>query len=540
VTLLWPLLAHRIRRDRLQLALWIIGTGALALMATTAVADTFGDRIERESILRLTILAPAILVFRGTPNGAGQGEFTIFLILAFLALLAGLMSAFLAVRHTRGDEEQGRAELVSATPAGRTLPTVATVVHGVLANLAMAAAVAFAFSASGLDLTGSAVAGVAVAATGVAFFAIGLVAAQVFRTSRGANAFSVGVVIAAYLVRGLGDALGESSEDGLIRTPAWPSWLSPIGWAQRTEPYATNDLGPLALPIGVAVVLVGMVFWFQSVRDSGASILPDAQGRAHAGPLLGGAVGLAWRLNVGAIVAWAVGAAVFGALATTLSPLVDEIGSDAPAIAETLRRIAGADATFEEAFITTFFTMVGILAAAAALQAVMRARLEEAHGTAEPVLATPVSREYWLGGFAVVAAIAVAVVLGVSALAAFAGAQGADDPAATAERAMQAALAQLPAVLVYLGIGLLLFVVAPRLTIPAGWALLALGAFFGVFGELLGIPNWMHELSPFSHVPVPVDGEVDWAAGFWMLAIAAAGVTAAIVGMRARELVTEG
>ena len=103
MTLLWPLLAHRIRRDRLQLALWIIGTGALALMATTAVADTFGDRIERESILRLTILAPAILVFRGTPNGAGQGEFTIFLILAFLALLAGLMSAFLAVRHTRGD-----------------------------------------------------------------------------------------------------------------------------------------------------------------------------------------------------------------------------------------------------------------------------------------------------------------------------------------------------------------------------------------------------------------------------------------------------
>lgn len=540
MNLLGALVAHRIRRDRIQLALWILGTAALALMATTAVAETFGDRAERESILRLTILAPAILVFRGTPNGAGEGEFAIFLILAFLALLAGLMSTFLAVRHTRGDEEQGRSELVEATPAGRTLPTVATVVHGGLANAAMGIAVGLAFALSGLPLDGSAVAGAAVAATGVAFFAVGLVAAQVFRTSRGANAFSVAVVLGAYLVRGMGDALGEASEDGLVRTAAWPSWLSPIGWAQRTEPFAANDLAPLLLSLGVAAALVALVFGFQSARDSGASILPDAQGRAQAGPLLGSSLGLAWRLSAGAVLAWAVGATVFGTLATTMSPLVDEIGSDAPAIAETLRRFAGETATFEEAFVTTFFTMVGILVAAAGLQAVMRARLEEAHGTAEPVLATPVPRERWLGGYAVVAAIAAAVVLGLAAVGAVAGAASTDDPGATAELALRAALAQLPAALVYLGAVLLVFVVAPRLTIPLGWALLAFGAFFGIFGELLGLPDWMHELSPFSHVPIPVGGEVDWTGGFWMLAIAAALVAASVVGMRRRELVTEG
>jgi ABC-2 type transport system permease protein len=290
----------------------------------------------------------------------------------------------------------------------------------------------------------------------------------------------------------------------------------------------------------MAVVLIGLVFWFQAARDSGASLLPELSGRDHAGPVLSGSVGLAWKLNSGAILAWAVGAAVFGALATTLTPLVDEIGAEVPVMVETLRRFVGDDATLEEAFVTTFFTMVGILAAAAALQVVIRARLEEAHGTAEPVLATPVPREWWLGGYAVVAAIAVVVVLGVSALAAAAGAQTADDPAAVAGGALQAAAAQVPAVLVYLAIGLLLLALAPRFAIPGAWSLLALGAFFGIFGELLGIPDWMHELSPFSHVPVPVDGEVDWTSGFWMLAIAAAGVAAAVVAMRRRELVTEG
>lgn len=540
MNLLGPLLAHRIRRDRVQLVLWIVGTAALALMATTAVADTFGDRAERESILRLTILAPAILVFRGTPNGAGEGEFAIFLIFAFLALLAGLMSTFLAVRHTRGDEEQGRAELVESTPAGRTAPTVATVLHGVLANTALGIAVALAFVLSGLPIDGSAVAGVAVASTGIAFLAIGLVAAQLFRTSRGANAFGVGVVLAAYLVRGLGDALGESSDDGLVRTPAWPSLLSPIGWAQRTEPYAANDLTPVLLLLGLAAILIGLVFAFQAVRDSGASLLPEMHGRAHAGPLLSGSLGLVWRLNAGAVLAWAFGAAVFGVLATTFTPLVDEIGTDSPAIAETLRRFAGDDASLEEAFVTTFFTMVGILAAAAALQVVIRARLEEAHGTVEPVLASSVSREWWLAGYAIVAAIAVAVVIGVSALGAVVGAQSADDPGATTEFALQAAFAQVPAVLVYLGVGLVVLVLAPRLTIPVAWTLLAVGAFFGVFGELLGLPEWMHELSPFSHTPVPAGGELDWTGGFWMLAIAAGLVAASVVAMRGRELVTEG
>ena len=64
MNLLGVLLAHRIRRDRVQLLLWVLGTAALAFMAIAAVVDTFGDRAERESILRLTILAPAILVFR--------------------------------------------------------------------------------------------------------------------------------------------------------------------------------------------------------------------------------------------------------------------------------------------------------------------------------------------------------------------------------------------------------------------------------------------------------------------------------------------
>ena len=540
MNLLGVLLRQRLRRDRVQLVLWIAGTAGLALMATTAVNSTFGDLAERENILRLTMVAPAILMFRGTPNGAEQGPFEFFLIFAFLALLAGLMSTFLAVRHTRGDEEAGRAELVAATPASRMLPTTATVIHGVLANAMLGIAIALAFLVSGLDVRGSLVAGAAVAACGVAFLAIGLVFAQLFRTSRAANGAGVAAVIAAYFVRGIGDAAGEPSDDGLHRTPLWISWLSPIGWGQRTGAFNDDDLVPLLLALGFAAVLVALVYVFQSARDSGASVLPGLRGRDHAGAVLSGSLGLAWKLSIGAVLSWAAGAAVMGALATSLTPLVDQIGSDVPDVAIRLQQMAGADATLEEALTTTFFSVIGILASACALQLVMRARQEEAHGTAETVLATPVPRQRWLGEYGVVAFIGVVVVIAVAMLGAFAGAQSADDPAGMSQDAAQAAAAQLPAVLVFLGIGMLLFVLVPRVMIGAAWAVLTLGAFFGVFGELLGLPDWVHDLSPFAHSPVPIGDDVDWTGGVWMVAIGLAAIALSIVLMRRRELATGG
>ncbi|WP_448002583.1 ABC transporter permease [Agromyces bauzanensis] len=540
MNLLWVLLRQRLRRDRAQSALWVVGIAALALMATTAVTSTFGDSAERAGILRLTMVAPAILMFRGTPNGAEEGQFVFFLMCAFLALLAGLMSTFLAVRHTRGDEEAGRAELVAATPASRMLPTTATVLHGVLANAVIGLGVAVAFVVSGLDVSGSFVAGAAVAACGVAFLSIGLVFAQLFRASRAANAAGVAAVIAAYFVRGIGDAAGEPSADGLHRTPLWISWLSPIGWAQRTGAFAENDLAPLLIALVFAVLLVALVYVFQSVRDSGASVLPGLRGRDHAGPLLSGSFGLAWKLSTGAVLSWAAGAAVMGALATSLTPLVDRFGSEVPEVAVRLQQMAGAGASLEQALTTTFFSVIGILAAACALQLIMRARQEEAHGTAEPVLATPVPRQRWLAEYGVVAFIGVVVVIAVSMLGAFAGAQSADDPAAMSQDAAQAAVAQLPAVFVYLGIGMLLFVLVPRVMIGVAWAALALGAFFGVFGELLGLPDWVHDLSPFAHSPLPVGDDVDWTGGVWMIAIGAAAVGVAIVAMRRRELVAAG
>lgn len=540
MTRLMVLLRQRIRRDRLQLALWVLGTALLAYASIAAVLDTYVAEEDRRQILGVAIATRTILVFRGMPNGVDEGAFAFFLLFAWLALMGGLMSTFLAVRHTRAEEEQSRAEYVASTPAGRILPTVATAVHGVLANVALGLFIALAWIAAGLDATGSFVGGAAIAASGVAFLAFGLFAAQLFRTSRAANSLSVAFVLTAYLVRGLGDAAGTPSEDLLHVTPAWPSWLSPIGYGQFTGAYVENDLTPLLIPLGFAVVVIAGVFALQSVRDQGASLLAGRGGRVTAGPVLSSSFGLTWRLSTPILLSWTAGAIATGLLATSLSSVVAEFSGDLPQVAEMMRQAIGSDATIEQAFVGTFYGIVGILAAACAVQVGIRARQEEAHGTAEQVLATRVPRVRWLLEYWIVGIIVIVIVLAAAALAGLIGATQSDAAETLVPNVIEAAAAQFPACLVFLGLTLLVFVFAPPATIPLGWTVLGLAAIIGTWGPLLQLPEWVTDLSPFTHSPVPAGGDTDWTGGFWLLGIGVAAGVAAVLAMNRRELASGG
>ncbi|MDQ1581380.1 MAG: polyether ionophore transport system permease protein [Microbacteriaceae bacterium] len=533
------LLRHHVRRDRLQLIIWILGIGLLALLSTSSIQDSFGDSASRSAVLRLAVANPSILLLRGTPNGAGLNAFLFFEIFTFLALLAGLMNTFLAVRHTRAEEEFGRAELVGSTPAARTTPTVATVVYGIFVNLALGLGVALFFTVGTKDAAGSFVVGLATAGAGIAFLGVGLLSAQFMRTSRGANGLAAAAVTAAYLFRGIGDALGTPSTDRLHVTPAWWSWLSPIGWGQRTQAFDANTLLPLLLDLALAAASIAVVFVLQARRDSGASLIPGRAGRATARRTLSGSLGLTWRLQWPTIIGWCVGGALFGLLAGVLSKAVSEmVGVNATLQRTVASLVPGGHGSLAQIFISAIFVFVGVIAAACAIQVVMRMRQEEVAGTAELILVTRVSRLRWLVDYFVVGTVAIVLVLVSGAVASGLSSVATGESAARIGDSFEAAAAQLPAALVYLTALALVFVILPAWTIGLGWTLLAIGTFFGVFGGLIGLPEWARNISPFTHSPVPLGTSTDWSGGVWMLGIAVVAGILASVAVRRRELGT--
>ena len=90
------------------------------------------------------------------------------------------------------------------------------------------------FLAAGLPTSGSLLYGASVAAVGLAFTGVGLVAAQVTEHARGAVGIGLAVLGVAFLLR----AIGDVAENGL-------SWLSPIGWAQATNAFGDERWWPL-------------------------------------------------------------------------------------------------------------------------------------------------------------------------------------------------------------------------------------------------------------------------------------------------------
>ena len=528
---------QRVRRDRWQLLSWIVAIGAFALFAAAAVIQTYGSEAGRTAILQVAIATPAILMLRGLPRGAEQGAFTFFLIYAFLALLAGLMSTFLAVRHTRADEETGGAELVAATPAGRLMPNTATVLHGIAANVLVALAVFAGFTAEGLDPQGSLAAGTATGAVGLAFLGVGLLVSQFMGTSRGANGLSAALVVLAYIVRGIGDATGTPSADGTTMTVGAASWFSPIGWGQQTFAYSGNRAWPLLLPVGLAAASLTAAWLILRARDSGASVWGARPGRAGARPTLAGPVALALRLQSGSIIGWGLSGLALGLLAGSLGKAIAAVDTPDTNITAVLRAMLQSQGTsLTQLMVSVLFSMAGVLAAACALQAVIRLRQEEAAGTAELLLAAPVGRVRWLAGYLLLGAGAVVLVIGLAWAGAWAALTGAADVAMPADALWATAAAQLPAALIYLSVPALVFVLWPAATTAASWALLGVGVALGIFGGMLGLDQSLRDLSPFTHTPVPHGAATDWSGAWWMLAISALAAVLAVALMRRREV----
>lgn len=536
VAILWALWRQRLRRDRWQLAIWILGIGALASFSASAINQTYGDPASQAQILQVAIATPAVLMLRGLPRGAGQGAFTFFEIYTFLALLAGLMSTFMAVRHSRADEETGSAELIGATPAGRLMPTLATCLHGTAANVLIALAVWVGFTGQGLDPAGSLTAGAATGAVGLCFLGVGLLAAQFLGTSRGANGVSAAAVVLAYILRGIGDATGTPAPDGTSMSAGAASWFSPIGWGQQTFAFTGNRLWPLLLPAGLGVAAVLVVWLILGRRDLGDSVWGARPARTGARPLLKNPAALALRLQAGSIIGWGLGGLSLGLLAGSLGKAIAAADSADGNVTAALRAMLQSQGTSPtQLMVSVLFSMAGVLAAACALQAVIRMRQEEAAGTAELLLAAPVGRVRWLAGYLVLGVGAVVLVLLLAALGTAATLVGAGDTSMEAGAVWETAAAQLPAALIYLAVPALVFVLWPRATIALGWLLLGVGVVLGIFGGMVGLDQGIRDLSPFSHTPVP-NGATDWSGAWWMAGIAVVCSAVAVAVMRWREV----
>ncbi|WP_026546673.1 ABC transporter permease [Paenarthrobacter nicotinovorans] len=534
---MFALLVVQARRERVLLPVWILGIAFLSYIISSAVSTEFGDEAARRAIITVAGASPAFLFVRGLPDGTSAGAVVFFQGYAFTAVLAGLMSTFLVIRHTRTDEELGRAELVSSTPVGRAAPITATLILGGATNLVLAVCVAAGLAATGLPGIGALTAGAAVGSVGWFFVAVGGLVAQILPSGRSANGAAAALVGGAYFVRGIGDASGIPSADLTRVTSGWFSWLSPIGWGQRSRPFTVADPTPLLALTTAGLLLALAVAALRSRRDLGESLLAERTGRDRLASGSSSFLGLAWHQQRLTILGWCVFAALLGSIAGGLGPVVTHVIGGNESLRELiLRLVPGGRGELIDVFTTALLGIAGVLAAAAGVQVVLRLRAEEAEGRAELLLAAPRSSARWLAANLIIAVASAGVVAVVAGTATTAGLALSGTASGAPGLLIGAALAHVPAAVVFIAAAAVAFSVIPRASIAVGWGFLAVGLVLGQFGELMRLPTWLQDLSPFRHTAaMPVEA-FDPMAALSMTGIALAGAGIAGYLLRHRDL----
>jgi ABC-2 type transport system permease protein len=492
-----------LRRDRVQLPIWIASNVILLAVTVSSASSQYPTEADRISVLRTAADTPTLLIFRAAPAGSSTGALIMFQILTFLAVVAALMSTLAVVRHTRQNEETGRTEMLGATVIGRHASLTAALMVTAGANVVLGALLGLTLLGNGESAAGSFAAGAAVGLTGMAFAAIAAVAAQITQSARAANGIAAAAVGAAYVVRGAGDALGEVQANGYTMVSAWPTWLSPIGWTTEVRPFAGDRWWVLALPLGLVAAGAGLAFALTVHRDVGMGMIAARPGPAAAGPRLLSPLGLAWRLQRGTLYGWAIAVTLTGLVVGSLSTSLANDQSLPKGATDTINSLSSSNnGNLIDSFNTAMMAFIGAMAAGYAVQVLLRLRAEETSGLAEAVLSTATGRLRWLGGHLIVAvagALLLLVLAGISMSLMYG--LSSDDASGKPADLIGAALVQLPPAVILAGFVVAVFGLLPRLAIGLAWTGLAVSLVLGQLGELFNLPQAVRDLSPFSHVP---------------------------------------
>jgi ABC-2 type transport system permease protein len=518
-----------VRRDRIGLA-----AGVYVIVAAVAgTAYTF-KRLYPTAAGRAALAAaggsnPALRFLYGRLDGSSLGALTTWRYGIWAGIFAALLAIFVVIRHTRSDEEAGRLELVGSAVVGRQAALVAALTTAAAPLVVISALLCLALPLVGLPAGGSAALALGIGCCGLAFTGVAAVAAQLTSSASNARGIALAVLGVAFVLRGVGDSAGAAG-------PSWLSWASPLAWIQLAQPFAAARWWVLALPLAVAAGGTGLAFELAARRDQGAGLLPDRPGRATASVFLRGPFGLAWRLQRGALLGWAVGYAFTFAASGAAAKGVGQLFGTSSALEREFTRLGG-QAAITNAYLAALMLLAGLVAAAYAISVVLRLRTEETGGQAEPVLATATGRIRWALSYITVAVAGAALLLAVAGVAAGLG-YGLRTGSAGPElaRMIGAAMGQLPSVLVLAAVAIALFGLWPRACVPGAWTVLGLVVVINLFGQVLQLSHWILDLSPFTHAPRLPGGTVSAAPLLWLCALALAMSVAGLAGLRRRDI----
>ncbi len=515
------LLMLALRRDRTMVPIWyavlLLVTYASAA-STSSLYTTEADRVKAAEAINAS---PGLVALYGPILDVhSTGELAMTKMTVLYAVFVAIMLLFVVRRHTRLDEEGGQAELIGGAAMTRRAPLAAAITFGVAVSSVLGVLAAGANVLGGLPVTGSVAFGASW--TGVGLVATGLtaVACQLSSSARTCAAIASSAIGALFVLRAVGDTTEAS----------WMSWLSPFGWNTQLRAYSETRWWVLLLYVALAGAFVLAAEAIESRRDLGAGVVGPRPGPATGSPRLADAITLSLRVHTPMLVGWTAAIAVLGLVFGAISPSFDAF--DSAGIQDLLERLGGTGA-FRDILLGAVVSVMALVVTCFSVAVVGHAGSDEHDGRTEQVLATATSRSRAFLATTVVALVGATWLLLVAGVMLALGVGNNTDH--SFGWLVASAVAQAPAMWVVVALVVLCFAVRSRWAV-LGWGIVVLFATLGQIGELLDLPRWVLNLSPYSHAPRMPLADFEILPALVLTAIAAALLTASWLRYGSRDI----
>lgn len=512
-----------IRRGALVVLLVVAGMSAVVVQQYHTLFASPSDAQALEALAE----NPAIRIMLGPPVALSDpGGFTVWRTGTPVAVVLAVWALLATIRITRGDEEAGRWDLLSAGRCRLSRLVLSQAMVVALVAVVIGLATASGMIIAGADRGGSVLYGAALGLIGAGAAGWGALTGQLFGDRRRAATVAVAGIGAGLLLRMAGDGVEQLD---------WAAWLSPFGLLGLIQPFGANRVAPVAVLAGAALALGAAALVTSRRRDLGAGLVTVRDRPRPRTGLLRSPVGFAVRRGGGPLVSWAAGVWLYCLVIGLLASAVIRFLADSPGFAGFAARVGFGSLTTVAGFAASMFSLLAVPLGLYGASRISAAAADEEARRLTAVLAAPVSRTRWYAIETVVALAGMTILAVGAGLATWAGAT-----------AVGADLGLGPAVagaLNVLPVGWLSLAAAG---VAWGWqpvGVMAIGAVPAVGGFLLQIlaeslrwPDWVAGLSPYRHLGLVPYEPVEWPAAAVMTLVGAALVIIGSVGFARRDL----
>lgn len=484
-----------LRRDRWLLLLWSV----LPVLIAFSVAKSAMLYQDLRQFMGELTENPIVSSILGPPMSSDIAGVVVWRSTGQMAIILGIAVMLTVIRHTRGEEEAGRSEMLRAYVTGRYASLTAVLVIAAICSFLAGLLVAVYLISLGQSAAGCLLFGMTIALIGCVHAGVGALAAQLDKGTDKARVFGLGFAAAEIFFLIMNNGQGAYS--------GW-AWLSPMAWHRLTRPFDGDEGLPLLVMAMVAAALMACAYLLSAMRDLGEGIFPERLGKDYAAHGFRSPLALIWRLQRSSAIGVLCGIALIGGAVGGMARNV----SETEGIGDLLGAIGGmdwmAEAGARYAFIGIFLYILTMVVSVYAMLSVLHLRKAEFEYRAEMILAAPVSRAKWMFSHLSVSLLAVTGIMlasGFSCGIAFGWTGG--DFGQSFRNVFVMCVSKIPVLWTMIGISALLYGLLPRLA--AGLSLFIWGLFTVVEflweGRIVSWSAMKWTPYAYAHYTIPID-----------------------------------